>query len=85
MKKRNRTEIIYDILECISQAGEQKITKIISKSNLTHTRVKPIIENLLNRDLIAFNEKDKTYILTEDGYIYLKEYKAVHRFISAFD
>jgi len=84
-RKRNRLEIIYDILKVIA-GKKMKPTHIMYKSNLSHTLMKEYIEELKQKELIKeeLNKKGKTYSITIKGRNYLNEYHRILRFTESF-
>ncbi|MGM5483011.1 MAG: winged helix-turn-helix domain-containing protein [Nanobdellota archaeon] len=88
MKKRERTEIIYDILKVIqNRKGRAKPTHILYKSNLSSQMLNEYLYLLLEKKLIEkeTNKKNKLYTLTEKGYKYIEEYIIIQRFMDSYD
>ncbi len=86
-KKRDRLQVIYDILEVIRDKGENiKPTHILYKSNLSHQMMQQYLGELITKEFIIEkeNEKGKTYSLTEKGFEYLKEYRQITKFVESF-
>jgi predicted transcriptional regulator len=86
-KKRDRLQVIYDILEVIRDKGENiKPTHILYKSNLSHQMMQQYLGELITKEFIIEKEtkKGKTYSLTEKGFNYLKEYQQITRFVESF-
>lgn len=86
-KKRNRLEIIHDILRTINDKNEKiKPTHILYKSNLSHQMMEEYLNELLEKDFIKLIElkKGKTYSITEKGKSYLNEYKLITNFVDSF-
>ena len=79
MTYRNSMQIMSAVLENGDYAGTEGlgITQIIRKSNLSHSRLQKLIENLTGSGLINKIEYDKksTFIITEKGRVFLEEYK----------
>ena len=87
-KKRDRLQVIYDILEVIRDRGNRiKPTHILYKSNLSHQMMQLYLNELIQKGFIIEKqlEKGKTYSLTERGFEYLKEYQKITSFIESFD
>lgn len=86
-RKRNRLEIIHDILGVIKEKqGKIKPTQILYKSNLSHIMMNEYLDELIEKQFIK-EEKTKTgktYLITEKGIRYLDEYKLVTNFIDSF-
>jgi predicted transcriptional regulator len=61
--------------------------RAIYAANLSHDRLTQYIDELLEKGLIQFTEEDgnnRTYILTDRGREFLKEYVKMERFSQAF-
>ena len=86
-KKRNRFEVIHDILQAISKkGGNARPTYIMYKSNLSHQMMQEYFGELLGKKFIEVNEskKGKTYSLSVKGADYLDKYKLMIGFIESF-
>ena len=86
-KKRDRLQVIFDILDVIREKGESiKPTHILYKSNLSHQMMQQYLGELISKEFIVEKEtkKGKTYSLTEKGYNYLNEYKVITGFVESF-
>lgn len=86
VKKRTKIEIIRDVLEVLKKNKQVKITHIIYKSNLTNNSVKPILENLLENQLVQKKtEKEKTFFsITKKGEEFLEEFSKIKVFSDAY-
>ncbi len=86
-KKRNRLEIIYDILRVIrDRSGKIKPTHILYKSNLSHQMMGEYLEELKEKDFITEKktERSKTYFITEKGKEYLGKFNEIKNFANSF-
>lgn len=87
-RKRDRLEIIYDILHVIRQKGSGiKPTHILYKSNLSHQMLTEYLGELIEKNFIIedINKKGKKgYSLTEKGFNYLNEYKIIREFADSY-
>ncbi len=86
-KKRNRLQVIHDILRTINDKnGKIKPTHILYKSNLSYQMMEEYLNELLEKDFIKMIElkKGKTYSITEKGKSYLNEYKLITNFVDSF-
>lgn len=86
-KKRNRLEIIYDILRVIrDRNGKIKPTHILYKSNLSHQMMGEYIAELKLKQFIEElkMKKGKTYKITEKGINYLSQYNLIVDFTNSF-
>lgn len=88
-KKRNRLQVIYDILEVIRNRGKNiKPTHILYKSNLSHQMMQLYLNELIDKGFILEGltpKGGKTYSLTDKGFNYLNEYQKITKFIDSFD
>ena len=89
MAKRNRLEIIRDMLRLVHQNKNSILkTPLLRKSNLSSQRFSEYYQEILNRGLIIekANKKGKLSIsLTDKGYRYLDKYNQIIEFIDEFD
>lgn len=86
-KKRNRLEIIRDILEVIrNRNGKIKPTHILYKSNLSYVMMEEYLNELIEKGFIEeINEKNqKSYRITEKGLSYLEKYNMISDFTNSF-
>jgi len=87
MRKRERLQVIYDILKAISEKnGKIKPTHILYKSNLSHQMMDEYIAELISKEFIIEHKakKGKTYSLTPKGFEYLGRYKLIVDFVESF-
>jgi predicted transcriptional regulator len=86
-KKRERLDVIRDILQTIMQNREIKPTRLLYASNLSPQMFKEYINELISKKFIKLevDEKDKkTFSLTKKGQDFLQEYKVIENFIENF-
>jgi predicted transcriptional regulator len=86
-KKRERLDVIRDILQTIRQNREIKPTRLLYASNLSPKMFKEYINELISKKFIKFDidEKEKkTFSLTKKGQDFLMEYKVIENFIENF-
>lgn len=86
-KKRNKLEIIRDILEVIrSKSGKIKPTHILYKSNLSHHMMEEYMQELIRKEFVIETKavKGKTYIITPKGINYLNQYRLISDFTESF-
>ena len=86
MERRNRFQIIIDILEFIFRKRKVKVTHILYGSNLSYDRLKGYIKELTEKGLIQeIKEKDKTfYIITTKGINFISQAKKIQELTEAF-
>lgn len=87
MIKRQRFEIIKDILEIIRGHKEIKFTPLLRKSNLSSSRFKEYYLELLSKGFVKEISKDngKIIIITEKGNRFLEKYQNIISFIDEFE
>ena len=84
MRKRERIEIINDILKAIqSHSGKAKPTHILYKSNLSSQMLKDYLSELISKGLVE--EKDKMYHITDKGHAYVKDFRMIRDFMESYD
>ena len=86
-RKRNKLEVIRDILKVIKEKnGKIKPTHILYKSNLSYQMMKEYLEELIKKELVIEKtlSKGKTYSVTDKGMNYLEEYNTIVDFTNAF-
>ncbi|MFH0978449.1 MAG: winged helix-turn-helix domain-containing protein [Candidatus Woesearchaeota archaeon] len=86
-KKRDRLQVIHDILNAIRERdGRIKPTHILYKSNLSHVMMDEYLTELMGKGfMVQHTTKDgRTYSLTEKGYEYLNKYKLITEFVESF-
>ncbi len=86
MKKRERFDVIKDILESIKKNnGKIKPTRLLYSSNLSSLMFKDYISDLVKTGLITevSNSKNKKhYEITEKGNDFLRKYSMFNEFVS---
>jgi predicted transcriptional regulator len=86
-RKRNRLEVIRDILTTIrNKNGRIKPTHILYKSNLSHIMMQDYLKELIQKQFIKEIKKDnsRTYTITDKGLKYLSEYDTISSFMESF-
>jgi len=86
-RKRNRLEVIRDILKVIrDKNGKIKPTHILYKSNLSYQMMNEYLDELIAKGFIIRleKEKSKTYSLTKKGFDYLEQYNLINEFTNSF-
>ena len=85
---RNSTQIICDLLVATKQCGQEGIrtTTLLSKANLSHSRLEKFVSNLTGAGLVNKIEYDgkNTFVITEKGRLFLEEYIKFHEFAGAY-
>jgi len=86
-KKRERLEVIKDIIYTINKNHEIKPTRLLYASNLSPQMFKEYINELIEKKFIQLevDEKEKKFFsLTKKGRDFLQEYKMIESFIENF-
>jgi predicted transcriptional regulator len=86
-KKRDRLQVIYDILKVIKEKnGKIKPTHILYKSNLSHQMMEEYLNELIEKDFILEEKEQnsKTYSIKPKGMEYLNQYKIITGFVDSF-
>ncbi|MBI4140662.1 hypothetical protein HY485_02375 [Candidatus Woesearchaeota archaeon] len=86
-ERRNKIDIIYDILRVTNDKGGKILpTHLLYKSNLSHQRMKGYVEELKQKRLIdEVKEDTKTFfVITDDGRKFLQQYHQLKEFTEAF-
>ena len=88
MQYRNSNQITECILQSVSDSGNDgiKVTELLHKSNLSHGRFKTFANKLVQSNLINKIETKKkiTYIITDNGRLYLDEYRKFSSIAESF-
>ena len=89
VKKRDRLELIHDILKIIQNKNNSiRPTPLKQHSNLSSQRFSEYIKELLDKEFIRemVDKKGNKYItLTDKGFMYLEKYKMILGFIDDFN
>ncbi len=89
MKQYRKTnQVVGQVLQATQDVGRDgiKVTALMNKSNLPHTRLKKLLKKLISNEMIVeFKVKDKqTFVITEKGIQYLEEYKKYSELAGSF-
>jgi len=86
-KKRERLEVIYDILSAIRDDGNRiKPTRLLHKSNLSPQMFKEYVSEMNKKGFLAEQGEagKRHYSLTDKGFRFLEQYKVIVKFIDDF-
>lgn len=86
-KKRERLEVIKDILNAIRTNRKIKPTRLLYASNLSPQMFKDYVNELIKKEFIKLDidEKEKkTFSITRKGMEFLQEYKVIENFVENF-
>ncbi|MFW5977582.1 MAG: winged helix-turn-helix domain-containing protein [Candidatus Nanoarchaeia archaeon] len=72
-----------------AKGGSIKPTHLLYKSNLSHQMMSDYLLDLIKKEFVqeeisGKKRKQKLYVLTDKGYLYLAEYKTVVQFVESF-
>jgi predicted transcriptional regulator len=86
---RSKMRILADMMRVIQDEGDNGAgpTKILYIANLSHDRLTQYLDELVQKELIKptdERENNRTYLLTEKGREFLKEFVRVEHFSEAF-
>lgn len=86
-KKRERIEVIKDILQVIQDKnGKIKPTHIMYKSNLSYIMMDEYLKELITKGFIVetITDKSKTYSITKKGQDFLEKFRLIKDFMAGF-
>lgn len=85
---RTSMQIVADLLTATEQSGQEgiKTTTLLTRANLSHSRLAKFIENLTGAELINKIEFDgkNTFVITPKGRQYLESYKKFSSIAESF-
>jgi predicted transcriptional regulator len=88
-KKRDRLEVIFDILKNISEHNNSiRSTPLLRQSNLSTNNFNEYYSELLAKEFVKeiTDRKEKKYItLTDKGFKFLEKYKMIKGLIEEFE
>ncbi|MBU3907204.1 MAG: hypothetical protein KKA64_03050 [Nanoarchaeota archaeon] len=86
-KKRERFEVIKDILQVIRGSRKIKPTRLLYASNLSPQMFKSYIDELLEKRFIQSETDEKgkkLFFITKKGNDFLEQYQIIDNFIKNF-
>ena len=86
-KRRGKLEIINDMLRSIqNKGGKIKPTHLLYKSNLSHSKMKEYLEELMGKGMVEEIEEKgkKMFIITDKGHDFLLEFGRIKEFSDSF-
>jgi len=86
-RKRERLDVIRDILIAVRENRKIKPTRLLYASNLSPQMFKDYISELLEKGFIITetdNKGKKTISLTKKGNEFIEEYRSIEKFIDNF-
>lgn len=86
-KRRGKMEIIYDMLRSIQlKGGKIKPTHLLYKSNLSHTKMKEYLDELMHKQMVleVIDKEQRLFAITDKGLDFLVEYQRIREFSDSF-
>lgn len=86
-KKREKTDIIGDMLMSIQEkGGEIKPTHLMYKANLAHRQLRTYLDELVEKNLVRkIDRKDNEYIIiTDEGLRFMQKLQEMKEFEKTF-
>ena len=86
-KKRERLEVIKDILNAIREKRKIKPTRLLYASNLSPQMFKSYVDELISKAFIQIEEDKrgkKEFTLSKKGFDFLQEYSVIENFVENF-
>ncbi|MEK6926266.1 MAG: winged helix-turn-helix domain-containing protein [Nanoarchaeota archaeon] len=86
-KKRERLEVIRDILKSVREGRRIKPTRLLYSSNLSPQMFKDYVDELLGKQFIEVEQdkKEKKFFkITIKGNDFLEQYKVIESFVQNF-
>ena len=88
MTYRTNVRIVADLLTATQESGRDgiKTTSLLTKANLSHSRMTKFVENLIGAELMTKIEFDgkNTYVITPKGRQYLESYRRFSSIAESF-
>ena len=86
-KRRGKLEIINDMLRSIqNKGGKIKPTHLLYKSNLSHSKMKEYLDELMGKGMVEEIEEKgkKMFTITDKGNEFLLEFGRIKEFSDSF-
>ena len=86
-RKRERLEVIRDILNSIRNNRNIKPTRLLYSSNLSPQMFKDYVDELLKKEFVILEEDNKGkkfFRLNKKGNAFLEEYRIIENFVENF-
>jgi len=86
VKKRERLQVIFDILKAVRDHNKIGPTRLLYASNLSPQMFKEYTDELVNKEFVTITQQKnkKIFQLTDKGYKFLEEYQTITKFIENF-
>ncbi len=84
--KRNKMEIVYDILAIVQNSRGAKKTHLMYKANLSHKQMKTYLDELLEKGFVEGNAASDDYSIkiTKKGQTFITKYAQMKEFEKTF-
>jgi len=86
-KKRERLEVIYDMLKSVENSKEIGPTRLLYSSNLSPQMFRDYKEEMLGKGFLEEKKSEKgkvVFVLTVKGCSFLEKYKVILEFVENF-
>ena len=85
-KKRNKLEIIADMLRSLQDRGKLKPTHLMYKANLSHGQMHSYLEELLGKEFVSRTDRSgyEYLIITDKGSAFLQRLRELQEFQDTF-
>jgi len=86
-RKRNRTEIIFDMLRNVQEKGGKiKPTHLMYKANLSHVQMKSYLDSMIKSNLLekSNNESKSIIVITKKGRDFCDKFSQMKEFEKTF-
>jgi len=85
---RNHQQIVYDVLTITYESNRSgiKTTSLLTKANLSHSRLEKFVKKLTGAGLVNKIEYDgkNTFVITEKGRLFIDQYNRFQELTSSF-
>ena len=88
MARRNRMDIIFDMLLAIQSKGDRiKPTHLMYDANLNHKQLQKYVDELEEKGFVSVQHEDdsRMYVLERKGHLYINKIREMRQFEDAFD
>ena len=82
-KYRSQAGIVLDILETLISEGPMRATRLATYANLPYDRLKVVLESLVAKGHVRFDEETRTYSITKEGERALQTLRETRKILEA--
>lgn len=86
-ERRDKLRIVYDMLKSMQdKGGKIKPTHLLYKSNLSHSKMKVYLKELIEKELVGedFDKGNRVYVITKGGIKFIGDYGKIREFTDSF-